>query len=41
MRWIANAIKPVVDKIFGFDDAKGRLRYHGLTGIVGKDRHSL
>jgi NADPH:quinone reductase-like Zn-dependent oxidoreductase len=32
----ANAIKPVVDKIFGFDDAKAAYAYHASPALFGK-----
>lgn len=32
----ANAIKPVVDRIFGFDDAKAAYAYHASPALFGK-----
>jgi NADPH:quinone reductase-like Zn-dependent oxidoreductase len=32
----ANGIKPVVDKIFGFDDAKAAYAYHASPALFGK-----
>jgi NADPH:quinone reductase-like Zn-dependent oxidoreductase len=32
----ANAIKPVVDRVFGFDDAKAAYAYHASPALFGK-----
>jgi NADPH:quinone reductase-like Zn-dependent oxidoreductase len=32
----ANGIKPVVDKVFGFDDAKAAFAYHTSPALFGK-----
>jgi NADPH:quinone reductase-like Zn-dependent oxidoreductase len=32
----ANAIKPVVDRVFGFDDAKAAYEYHASSALFGK-----
>jgi NADPH:quinone reductase-like Zn-dependent oxidoreductase len=32
----ANGIKPVVDKVFGFDDAKAAYEYHASPALFGK-----
>jgi NADPH:quinone reductase-like Zn-dependent oxidoreductase len=37
----ANAINPVVDKIFGFDDAKAAYAYHASPALFGKTVISL
>jgi NADPH:quinone reductase-like Zn-dependent oxidoreductase len=32
----ASGIKPVVDKVFGFDDAKAAYAYHASPALFGK-----
>ena len=36
----ANTIKPVIDKVFGFDEVQGGLPAHGLGRALRQDRRS-